>query len=76
MHAGMILIDLKKAFNTLDDKTLLEKMTCLGFKALVIKRFESYLSSKKIFVYVNDVFSEVKITAVPLRVLFWGHYCF
>ena len=47
MHTGMILIDLKKAFNTLDDKTLLEKMTCLGFKALVIKRFESYLSSKK-----------------------------
>ena len=69
MHAGMILIDLKKAFNTLDDKTLLEKMTCLGFKALVIKRFESYLLSKKKFVYVN-VFSEVKITTVPLRDLF------
>lgn len=69
MHTGMILIDLKKAFNTLDDKTLLEKMTCLGFKALVIKRFESYLSSKKKFVYVN-VFSEVKITTVPLRGLF------
>lgn len=69
MHTGMILINLKKAFNTLDDKTLLEKMTCLGFKALVIKRFESYLSSKKKFVYVN-VFSEVKITTVPLRGLF------
>ena len=69
MHTGMILIDVKKAFNTLDDKTLLEKMTCLGFKALVIKRFESYLSSKKKFVYVN-VFSEVKITTVPFRDLF------
>ena len=69
MHTGMILINLKKAFNTLDDKTLLEKMTCLGFKALVIKQFESYLSSKKKFVYVN-VFSEVKITTVPLRGLF------
>lgn len=69
MHTGMILINLKKAFNTLDDKTLLEKMICLGFKALVIKQFESYLSSKKKFVYVN-VFSEVKITTVPLRGLF------
>ena len=69
MHTGMILINLKKAFNTLDDKTLLEKMICLGFRALVIKQFESYLSSKKKFVYVN-VFSEVKITTVPLRGLF------
>ena len=69
MHTGMILINLKKAFNTLDDKMLLEKMICLGFKALVIKQFESYLSSKKKFVYVN-VFSEVKITTVPLRGLF------
>ena len=70
MHTDMMLIDLQKAYNTLDHKIFLEKMTCLGFKTLVIKWFESYLSSKKIFVSVDDVFSEVGVTAVPLRGLF------
>ena len=30
-HAGMILIDLQKAFDTLDLKILLEKRKCISF---------------------------------------------
>ena len=58
MHTGMILIHLHKLFDTLDHKFRLEKMICLGFKTPVIKRFESYLSNIKLFVFVDDVYPE------------------
>ena len=32
MHTGKILIDLQKAFDTLERKTLLKNVTSLGFK--------------------------------------------
>ena len=57
-HAGMILIDLQKAFDTLDHKILLEKMTYLSFKTPVIKWFESYLSNIKLFVSEDNFVSE------------------
>ena len=37
MHTGIILVDLQKAFNTLDHGVLLEKMKCFGFWTSVIK---------------------------------------
>ena len=37
LHTGMILIDLQKAFDTLDHDILLEEMERLGFKKPVIK---------------------------------------
>ena len=57
MHTGMILVDLQKAFDTLDHGVLLEKMKYFGFRASVIKWFESYLSNRKFLVCI-DVFSE------------------
>ena len=36
---GMILIDLQKAFDTIDHKILIEKMKCMGFSIDVIKWF-------------------------------------
>ena len=38
-HTGMILVDLRKAFETLDHTVLLQKMECLGFKGSVINGF-------------------------------------
>ena len=61
-HADMILIDLQKAFDTLDHKILLEKMTYLSFKTPVIKWFESYLSNIKLFVSEDNFVSETGIS--------------
>ena len=38
MHTGMILVDLQKAFDTLDHGVLLEKMKYLGFRSSVSNR--------------------------------------
>ena len=58
MYTGMILVDLQKAFDTLDHGVLLEKMKYFGFRASVIKWFESYLSNRKFLVCIDNVFSE------------------
>ena len=57
MHSVMILVDLQKAFDTLDHCVLLEKMKYFGFQIAVIEWFESYLSNRKCLV-CTDVFSE------------------
>ena len=57
-HTGMILIDLQKAFDTLDHKILLDKMKCIGFSDKKIKWFHSYLTNRTIFVSLGTVFSE------------------
>ena len=55
MHTGMIVVDLQKAFDTLDHGVLLEKLKYFGFWASVIKWFESYISNRK-FLACTDVF--------------------
>ena len=57
-HTGMILIDLQKAFDTLDPKILLDKMKCIGFSDKTIKWFHTYLTNRAIFVLLSIVFSE------------------
>ena len=56
MHTGMILVDLQKAFDTLDHGVLLEKIKYFGFRASVIKWFESYLSNRKFFFCIDNFF--------------------
>ena len=58
MHFSIILVDLQKAFDTLDRGVLLKKMKDFGFRASVIKWFESYLSNRKFLVCIDNVFSE------------------
>lgn len=41
MYSGSILIDLQKAFDTLDHKVLSKKMICLGFKRPAINFSEA-----------------------------------
>ena len=61
MYTGMILVDLQKAFDSLDHGILLEKMKRFGFWASVIKWFESYLSRRKFLIWIDNVFSEAGI---------------
>ena len=55
-YVGMVLIDLQKAFDTVDHDILLEKLNAMGFNHN--KWFESYLKGRKQMVVANDVSSE------------------
>ena len=46
LYTGMILIDLQKAFDTIDHDILFDKMSFLGFSEEVINWFKSYLSKR------------------------------
>ena len=63
-HTGMILVDLQKVFDTLDYTVLLQKMEFIGFKESVIKWFQSYLSNRKFFVTLENVFSDAGLKIV------------
>ena len=54
---GMILIDLQIAFDTIDHKILIEKMSCLGFHESTIKWCKSYLTNRCFIVNIGKDFS-------------------
>ena len=53
----MILIDLQKAFDTIDHEILLHKMKFLGFSTKAIDWFKSYLSERTFKVKINEIMS-------------------
>ena len=53
----MILIDLQKAFDTIDHQVLIKKMKCLGFSKNVIAWFKSYLCEWKFKININTSYS-------------------
>ena len=57
----MILIDLQKAFDTIDHKILTEKMKCMGFSNGVTKWFVCYLSKRMFSVHVENSCSDKAI---------------
>ena len=64
---GMILIDLQKAFDTIDHKILIEKMKCMDFSNGVTEWFECYLSKRMFSVHIENSFSDraIIICGVP-----------
>ena len=58
LFTGMILIDLQKAFDTINHVILLNKMEYFGFSKEVIQWFKSYLSNRKFKVHIKKTFSE------------------
>ena len=54
----MILIDLQKAFDTIDHEILLRKMICFGILEQVINWFKSYLSNRTFRVKVGKTLSD------------------
>ena len=56
---GMILIDLQKAFDTINHDILLKKLSIIGFSDHTAKWFQSYLSNRKFTVNLENSFSEV-----------------
>ena len=53
-----VLLDLKKAFDTVDHKILLKKLYAYGIRSIFFKWFESYLSGKTQYVVFDGVQSE------------------
>ena len=58
LHTRMILIDLQKAFDTINHEILINKMEFLGLSKNVILWFKSYLSHREFKVNLNKSFSE------------------
>ena len=57
-HAGMILINLQKAFDTLDHKFFLDKMKRIGFSDKKMEWLHPYLTNRAIFVSLGAAFLE------------------
>ena len=55
---GLVFIDLKKAFDTVDHKILHSKLAIYGVQHRELSWFESYLANRKQFCRVNGVESE------------------
>ena len=57
-YTSLILIDLKKAFDTIDHEILLKKIGCIGFLEKVISWFELYLLGRTFKVNIDKKFSD------------------
>ena len=57
LFTGTILIDLQKAFDTIDHQILLKKMKYLGFSKNTITWFKSYLCERKFTISINTSYS-------------------
>jgi len=55
---GMLLIDLRKAFNTVNHQILLNKLKTFGMNASSVSWFSSYLADRGQSVFLNGTFSD------------------
>ena len=58
LMTGMILIDLQKAFDTIDHDILLQKLNAIGFSNHTIGWFKSYLSNRLFRVHLENCYSD------------------
>ena len=56
---GKILINLQKAFDTINHDILLKKVSIIGFSDHTVKWFQSYISNRKFIVNLENSLSEV-----------------
>ena len=56
---GMILINLQKAFDTMDHNILLEKLKTIGFRGDTVNGFHSYLTDRAFLVSIENKYSNI-----------------
>ena len=59
LFTGMILIDLQKAFDTINHEILLGKLHAIGFSKKTLAWFKLYLSDRAFKVNINNHFSDL-----------------
>ena len=59
-YAGVIFVDLKTAFDTVDHQILIQKLAHYGIRSSELIWFKSYLSNRSQFTRVNGVDSKVQ----------------
>ena len=64
---GVLFLDLRKAFDTVDHKILLEKLRKIGVKSTAVKWVKSYITGREQITKVNNELSSRKM--VTCRVL-------
>ena len=63
---GMILIDLEKAFETINHDIILKKLGIIGFSDHTVTWFQSYLSNRKFMVTLENSFPEISSVSCGL----------
>ena len=58
--AGMVILDLQKAFDTVNHKILLVKLHAMGVGQIVVQWFNSYLSGRQQLVNIVDTNSDFR----------------
>ena len=59
-YTGVILLDLQKAFDTVNHQILCQKLTAIGLNPSAVKWFESYLNDRMQSVAINGTVSDLK----------------
>ena len=73
LMTGMILVDLQKAFDTIDHDILLKKLSAFGFSNHTFGSFKSYLSNRFFRVNLENCYLDPSnITCGYHRGPFWG----
>ena len=67
LFTGMILIDLQKAFDTINHNILLEKLKAIGFCDDAVNWFHSYLTDRAFLVTIENKYSSISkiLCSVP-----------
>jgi hypothetical protein len=59
-YVGAVLIDLQKAFDTIDHNILLDKCSNLGIRGKMLNIIKSYMTNRKTSTKINNNISEMK----------------
>jgi hypothetical protein len=59
-----IFLDVKKAFDTVDNKILLQKLNAYGFRGITLNWFASYLKDRPVQTKVNGTLSDIRISNI------------
>ena len=73
LYTGMIMLDLQKAFETVDDSILCNKLKVMSIGS--VEWIQSYLSDRTQTVQVNDALKNIENITCGVSQGYWAHFC-